>query len=147
MISMQFGLAATASLNWLIMVSGAQAENCSLQLDAERRGGLRGAGLAGERRAVAGVAAHLHVHDEARAGRILRERRAGAEQQRGGRRADQQCFDNRHVMFLPCHLAAPPSARRTARSSGRRMVGRTPFAGAQKRAKKAAPPLRLVDKR
>ena len=30
MISMQFGLAATASLNWLIMVSGAQAENCSL---------------------------------------------------------------------------------------------------------------------
>src|SRR5262245_14483941 len=30
MISMQVGLAATASLNWLIMVSGAQAENCSL---------------------------------------------------------------------------------------------------------------------
>ena len=28
MISMQFGLAAIASLNWLIMVSGAQAENC-----------------------------------------------------------------------------------------------------------------------
>ena len=31
MISMQFGLAATASLNWLIMVSGAQAENCALR--------------------------------------------------------------------------------------------------------------------
>ena len=31
MISMQVGLAATASLNWLIMVSGAQAENCSLR--------------------------------------------------------------------------------------------------------------------
>ena len=29
MISMQVGLAATASLNWLIMVSGAQAENCA----------------------------------------------------------------------------------------------------------------------
>ena len=29
MISMQLGLAAIASLNWLIMVSGAQAENCS----------------------------------------------------------------------------------------------------------------------
>ena len=37
MISMQFGLAASASLNWLIMVSGAQAENCSLSVDAERR--------------------------------------------------------------------------------------------------------------
>src|SRR5579871_5628460 len=31
MISMQLGLAATASLNWLIMVSGAQAENCALR--------------------------------------------------------------------------------------------------------------------
>ena len=31
MISMQSGRAATASLNWLIMVSGAQAENCSLR--------------------------------------------------------------------------------------------------------------------
>src|ERR1700694_5524113 len=31
MISIQFGLAATASLNWLIMVSGAQAENCALR--------------------------------------------------------------------------------------------------------------------
>ena len=31
MISMQSGLAATASLNWLIMVSGAQAENCSFR--------------------------------------------------------------------------------------------------------------------
>jgi hypothetical protein len=30
MISMQSGWAATASLNWLIIVSGAQAENCSL---------------------------------------------------------------------------------------------------------------------
>ena len=30
MISMQFGLAAIASLNWLIIVSGAQAENCDL---------------------------------------------------------------------------------------------------------------------
>ena len=30
MISMQLGLAAIASLNWLIIVSGAQAENCGL---------------------------------------------------------------------------------------------------------------------
>ena len=30
MIATQSGCAATASLNWLIMVSGAQAENCSL---------------------------------------------------------------------------------------------------------------------
>ena len=31
MISMQFGLAAIASLNWLIIVSGAQAENCDFK--------------------------------------------------------------------------------------------------------------------
>ena len=40
-----------------------------LQVDAEGGGGLRGAGLAGKRGAVAGVAAHLHVHDQAFADR------------------------------------------------------------------------------
>ena len=41
-----------------------------LQLDSERLGGFLGAGLTGEGRAVAGVAAHLHVHDEALADRV-----------------------------------------------------------------------------
>ena len=35
------------------------------QFDAERLGGLRRAGLPRQRRPVAGVAAHLHVHDQA----------------------------------------------------------------------------------
>ena len=43
-----------------------------LEVDAERRRGLRRAGLAGERRAVAGVAAHLHVHHEALADGVVR---------------------------------------------------------------------------
>ena len=49
-----------------------------LELDAKRVGGLLGAGLAGERRAVAGVAAHLHVHHEPFADRIGRDAGAAA---------------------------------------------------------------------
>ena len=98
MISMQVGLAATASLNWLIIVSGAQAENCSLSVDAERLGGLRGAGLAGERRAVAGVAAHLHVHREALADRIVGGAAPAPASAGAAAPASSSCS---HVMVVP----------------------------------------------
>jgi hypothetical protein len=71
-------------LNWLIIVSGAQAENCSFSGHAERLGGSGRAGLAGERRAVAGVAAHLHVHGEPRARRLVLGQHRAAKGQ-GGR--------------------------------------------------------------
>jgi len=66
----------------------------------ERIGGLLGAGLAGERCAIAGVAAHLHVHRQAFAGLLLGERRAGAEKQGGGCNAGRECSC--------CHHGIPP---------------------------------------
>ena len=72
-----------------------------LEVDAEGGGGLRGAGLAGERGAVAGVAAHLHVHGEALADRIVGESGAGAGHQRSGRRAGQQNLRHLSWSFSP----------------------------------------------
>ena len=117
------------------MVSGAQAENCSLQLDAERLGGFRGTGLAGERGAVAGVAAHLHVHDEPGAWRVLRQGRPREECSTGD--ADQK---SRTVSFAKSSLTL--GFRRpcgTAGSSGRRWSADLwRRSGIAKRAKKVA---------
>ncbi len=60
-----------------------------LQFDAQRRGGLLGAGLAGERGAVAGVAAHLHIHGQALADRVGGQRRAETSEQRRRGDADE----------------------------------------------------------
>ena len=52
--------------------------------------GLGGAGLAGERRAVAGIAAHLHVHHQALADRIAPRPRPATSRHRGRGDADQK---------------------------------------------------------
>ena len=104
MISMQVGLAASASLNWLIIVSGAQAENCAFSVDPERLGGFLRAGLAGERRAVAGVAAHLHVHREPLAERVGGAGAgAGRERRRGD--AGQKKMRHRRMFVSPLHVS------------------------------------------
>ena len=103
MISMQFGLAATASLNWLIMVSGAQAENCALRSTPSACGGLRGAGLAGERGAVAGVAAHLHVHGDALADQVVGRGGADAGQRAPPRRLRPEAIFVKLMVVSPFH--------------------------------------------
>ncbi len=75
-----------------------------LQLDAESRSGLSGAGLTGERRSVAGVAAHLHVHDQAFADRIGGRGHTDAGQQRRCGHAGQQQFRYLHSCSLPPDL-------------------------------------------
>ena len=115
MISMQSGLAATASLNWLIMVSGAQAENCSLRSTPKAAAACAGAGLAGEGGAVAGVAAHLHVHGQAVADHLGRGG-AGIGEHRDGGGAGEKFLVSFMSRSLPFY-ASPVTARGCRRGS------------------------------
>ena len=86
---MQLGLAAIASLNCSIIFSGAQPENCGLRSTPSDSAASFGAGLTRERRAVAGVAAHLHIHHQALADRIGRGRSRGGQRRHGDARQKQ----------------------------------------------------------
>ena len=138
MISMQFGLAATASLNWLIIVSGAQAENCSLRSTPSASAACFGAGLAGERRAVAGVAAHLHVHDEALADRVGRRRRR--RRARPPRRRRPEALRQSHVRSSLCVFGPPLRRAPPYSAASRPNAPEAPQAGEER-----LPALRFVD--
>ena len=76
-----------------------------LEVDAERCGGLRGAGLAGERGAVAGIAAHLHVHGDALADRVVGRSRCRPAAPRLRLRRAEALVNLMFVLSL-VHLAA-----------------------------------------
>ena len=78
MITMQDGLGGHRLLELVDHGLRRPARELLVELvDAERLGGGGGAGLAGERGAVAGIAAHLHVDGDALAGRVGGHGRAG----------------------------------------------------------------------
>ena len=116
-----------------------------LEVDAEGRGRLRGAGLAGERGAVAGVAAHLHVHGEAFADQSRPKRcRPPASSRDGGAR---QAVILVMVMFVfsLCLFTAPRAvlARPAGCHSAERM--RPNPCDERMPREEGAAPLRLVD--
>ena len=92
---------------------GRPGRELRLQIDAERFGGFLRARLTGERRAVAGVAAHLHVHHQAFADRIGEAPEPRRPLARPRRRRSEENEPNA-CSFLPClfgrrHPVAPPS--------------------------------------
>ena len=139
MISMQFGLAATASLNWLIIVSGAQAENCSLRLTPKRLGGLLGAGLAGQRRPVAGIAAHLHVHRQALAERAPRRLRSAPDRpaKASAAAAESKNRSSSWSTYPPCSLL-PTALGVCSRRSAARMAETRAQPEARRRRRRAS---------
>jgi len=106
------------------------------QFDAQGGGGLSGSRLSSERRAIAGVAAHLHIHDQAFPDRIGRGSRIRDRQNCARGDADQKQIGQTHVrLSLSClgpllrqprfysEVRIPPnlpSERRLAKSARRR---------------------------
>ena len=86
---------------------GRPGRELRLQIDAERLGGLRRAGLAGQRRPVAGVAAHLHVHHQPFADRIGGPGRRYGGDKRSRADADKKMSAKTHVR---CSLSSSPVA-------------------------------------
>ncbi len=113
-------------------------------IDAERLGGRRRAGLAGEGGAVAGIAAHLHVDRDALAGRLVGGLRGPGEGERGDARQQQlgqeqlrkRKLRTRHGQFLP--IKVPPRASCRARRRSHPAAPRPNPVMALKRPTKAA---------
>ena len=120
MISMQVGLGSDRLLELVDHGFGRPGGELLLELDAEGLGSLSSTGLARQGGAIAGVAAHLHVHGEAGADQFIGGRGArdplGNDGQHG---CSQQGLNPFHLHVLPLKrvILAMNAARRCGSST------------------------------